>query len=56
MVGNRLSLLLNDDLDQVQSAAGRLRVLLPQLLVDKFVEAYPIVLDVEDFERALQVR
>lgn len=55
MVGNRLTLLLDDDLNQVESAAQRLRELLPQLLVDKFVEAFPMVLDVDDFERALQV-
>eukprot|EP00878_Enallax_costatus_P027132 GHUV01029183.1.p1 GENE.GHUV01029183.1~~GHUV01029183.1.p1 ORF type:complete len:231 (+),score=57.23 GHUV01029183.1:271-963(+) len=55
MVGNRLSLLLDDDLDQTEAAADRLRALLPQLLIDRFVEAFPTVLDVEDFERALQV-
>jgi hypothetical protein len=53
MVGNRLSLLLDDDLDQLTQAAQRLRELLPNLRVDCFVEAYPLVLDVDDFEMAL---
>lgn len=53
MVSNRLSLLLDDDLDQLTQAAQRLRELLPQIHVDRFVEAYPLVLDVEDFEMAL---
>lgn len=55
MVNNRLTLLLDDDLDQVAAAAVHLRQLLPQLLVDKFVEAFPLVLDVDDFELALEV-
>ena len=55
LVGNRLTLLLDDDLDDVEAAAARLRVLLPNLLVDKFVEYYPQVLDIDDFDLALQV-
>lgn len=56
LVGNRLSLLLEDDLDDVQAAAAKLQTLLPSIVVDKFVECYPQVLDIEDFELALQVR
>ena len=55
LVGNRLSLLLDDDLDGVQAAADKLKVLLPNITVDKFVEYYPQVLDIDDFELALQV-
>lgn len=55
LVGNRLTLLLDDDLDEVEAAAAKLRVLLPNLLVDKFIEYYPQVLDIDDFELALQV-
>lgn len=54
LVGNRLTLLLDDDLDEVASAAVRLQALLPGITVDKFVEYYPQVLDVDDFELALQ--
>ncbi|KAF8068392.1 hypothetical protein HT031_002081 [Scenedesmus sp. PABB004] len=54
MVNNRLTLLLDDDLDAVAAAAGRLRALLPGLHVDRFVEAFPLVLDVDDFELALE--
>lgn len=50
-----MSLLLEDDLDEVEAAVGRLRVLLPHVLVDRFVEAHPQVLDVRDFEQALEV-
>jgi hypothetical protein len=53
LVGGRLSLLLDEDLDAVAAAAARLRALLPGLRVDRFVQAFPAVLDVEDFERAL---
>jgi len=56
LVGNRLTLLLEDDLDEIEAAAARLRALLPNLIVDKFVEYYPQVLDIDDFELALQVR
>jgi hypothetical protein len=56
LVGNRLSLLLDDDLDEVAAAALRLAELLPHITVDKFVEYYPQVLDIDDFELALQVR
>jgi hypothetical protein len=37
LVERRLSLLLEDDLDEVEAAAGRLRSLLPGVLVDTFV-------------------
>ena len=40
----------------VAASVARLRELLPQILVDKFVEAHPQVLDVKDFERAIEVR
>lgn len=56
LVGNRLSLLLDDDLDEVAAAAVRLKELLPNITVDKFVEYYPQVVDIDDFELALQVR
>lgn len=56
LVGNRLSLLLDDDLDEVAAAAVTLKELLPNITVDKFVEYYPQVLDIDDFELALQVR
>lgn len=56
LVGRRLSLLLDEDLDEVQANAERLKVLLPNITVDKFVEWYPQVLDIDDFELALQVR
>lgn len=55
LVGNRLSLLLDDDLDEVQAAADKLQELLPNITVDKFVEYYPQVLDIDDFKLALQV-
>lgn len=55
MVNNRLTLLLDDDLDAVAAAAVRLRQLLPQIHVDRFVEGFPLVLDVDDFELALEV-
>jgi hypothetical protein len=56
LVGRRLTLLLDEDLDEVQANAERLKVLLPNITVDKFVEWYPQVLDIDDFELALQVR
>jgi hypothetical protein len=55
MVNNRLTLLLDDDMEAVAAAATRLRQLLPQIHVDRFVEAFPLVLDVDDFELALEV-
>jgi hypothetical protein len=55
MVNNRLTLLLDDDIEAVAAAATRLRQLLPQIHVDRFVEAFPSVLDVDDFELALEV-
>ncbi|GIL52045.1 hypothetical protein Vafri_8009 [Volvox africanus] len=54
MVSNRLSLLLDDDLVSVEAASGRLRELVPGINVDRFVETYPLVLDVECFEMALE--
>jgi hypothetical protein len=54
LVGNRLSLLLDDDLEEVAAAAVRLKELLPNITVDKFVEYYPQVLDLDDFELALK--
>ncbi|PNW77033.1 hypothetical protein CHLRE_10g419500v5 [Chlamydomonas reinhardtii] len=54
MVNNRLGLLLDDDTAQLQAAATRLRQLLPDINVDKFVETFPLVLDVECFEMALE--
>lgn len=53
MVNNRLTLVLDDDLDAVAAAADRLKTLLPALNVDKFVEIFPVVLDVDSFEVAL---
>lgn len=55
MVGARLGLLLDDDasLPDLEAAAARLRALLPGLDADRFAEAFPAVLDVDDFERAL---
>lgn len=54
-MGNRLTLLLEEDLDEVAAAAGRLRALLPLVVVDTLVERFPQVLDVDDFELAMQV-
>jgi hypothetical protein len=55
MVGNRLRLLIEDDMQDVTRAASRLRELLPGVNVDAFVADFPAVLDVEAFEMALQV-
>lgn len=49
-------MLLEDDITEIQSAAERLRQLLPYLNVDKFVEAHPQVLEVADFEVAMEVQ
>jgi hypothetical protein len=54
MVSKRFSLLLTDDMAAVAAAATRLKQLLPSIHTDYFVEAHPSVLDVEDFERALE--
>lgn len=54
MVSLRLSLLLDEDLQAVRRAVAQLRGLLPGINVDKFIEAFPAVLDVDDFERALE--
>ncbi|KAG2492574.1 hypothetical protein HYH03_009235 [Edaphochlamys debaryana] len=54
MVSNRLALLLDDDMGAVEAAGGRLRELLPGINVDRFVETFPLVLDVECFEMALE--
>jgi len=57
LVANRLGLLLDDEsqLPDFQRAAERLRALLPGIDTDRFVEAFPAVLDADDFEAALQV-
>lgn len=55
LVSSRLSLLLEEDLNDIAAAIARLRELLPFKLVDKFVEAHPQVLDVQDFEQAVEV-
>lgn len=54
MINNRLTLLLDDDLVHVAAAAGRLRQLLPDINVDRFAQTFPVVLDVECFEMALE--
>eukprot|EP00798_Chlamydomonas_sp_ICE-L_P004057 gene4057-14143_t len=54
MVSNRLTLLLEDDLDAVQIASTHLRELLPAINVDKFAETFPVVLDYESFDMAVQ--
>lgn len=58
MVSNRLGLVLDDDaaLPDLEAAAARLRALLPGIDADRFAEAFPAVLDVDDFERALEAR
>jgi hypothetical protein len=57
LVGNRLTLLLEDDLAEVAAARVRLAQLLPgNVCVDRFVEAHPQVLEVDDFAAALEVR
>lgn len=55
MINNRLTLLLDDDMEAVATAADQLRQLLPDINIDRFVEAYPLVLDVDDFQIALEV-
>ncbi|KAJ9534923.1 hypothetical protein QJQ45_029583 [Haematococcus lacustris] len=54
MVNNRMSLLLDDDMAEVEQAALRLRQLLPGMNVDAFVTDYPLVLDTDCLERALE--
>ncbi|KAL6754146.1 hypothetical protein V8C86DRAFT_2710111 [Haematococcus lacustris] len=54
MVNNRMSLLLDDDMVEVEQAALRLRQLLPGMNVDAFVTDYPLVLDTDCLERALE--
>jgi hypothetical protein len=60
MVAGRLSLLLDEDLDDVAAARDRLdaRVLLgpSRVCVDRFVEAFPVVLSARgaEFERAVE--
>jgi hypothetical protein len=57
MVGNRLDLLLEpEQLPDLERAAERLGQLVPGIDVDRFAEAFPAVLDVDDFEGALLVR
>ena len=54
MVTKRISLVLKEDLTQIAAAAKRLKELLPTIHIDRFVEAHPTVLDIDDFERALE--
>lgn len=54
MVNNRLTLLLPDDVPGLERAAERLGELLPGLNLDAFVERYPLVLDIDNFEMALE--
>ncbi len=56
MVGNRLTLLLDDDIDSVEAASGTLREMLPGLNVDLFVSDYPLVLDTDVLATAIEVR
>ncbi|KAF5841912.1 hypothetical protein DUNSADRAFT_10349 [Dunaliella salina] len=55
MVNNRLSLLADDEYlsGQFSRVAERLGQLLPGMNVGAFVAEYPLVLDVDDFERAI---
>ena len=55
MIGNRLTLLMDDDVEEIKVSAQQLRQLLPGVNVDAFVADYPAVLDVEDFKMALEV-
>lgn len=57
MVSNRLGLVLEDDasLPDFEAAAAALKQLVPGIDTDRFAEAFPAVLDVDDFERALEV-
>lgn len=54
LVNKRLSLALDEDMATVRAAIARLEQLLPGIAVDRFIEAFPTVLDVDDFERALE--
>mmetsp|Transcript_25853 Transcript_25853/g.70125 ORF Transcript_25853/g.70125 Transcript_25853/m.70125 type:complete len:274 (+) Transcript_25853:1986-2807(+) len=56
MVNNRLSLLADDEYlsGQFSKVAERLGQLLPGINVGAFVAEYPLVLDVDDFERAIE--
>ena len=56
-MANRLDLVLDaeEDLPDFAAAARRLEALLPGIDTDRFAEAFPAVLDVGDFERALEV-
>jgi hypothetical protein len=58
MVCARLGLLLDPDeqLPNLEEAARKLRALVPGIDADRFAEAFPAVLDVADFEAALEVR
>lgn len=57
MVNNRLSLLVEDDYlsGQFGEVAQKLEKLLPGMNVSAFVADFPLVLDVDDFERAVEV-
>lgn len=54
MVSGRWTLLLEEDLEKVEAAAEKLRRLLPGINVDRFVAAFPVVLNADDFEVALE--
>lgn len=56
LVSARLSLLLDDDIAALPGIRAQLQELLPTIDVDRLVQAHPNVLDVHDFELALQVR
>jgi hypothetical protein len=55
MVGNRWSLLLDDDVVAMAAAAPHLRTLLPGVNVDALAADFPAILDVDEFEAALLV-
>ncbi|KAG1665034.1 hypothetical protein FOA52_003209 [Chlamydomonas sp. UWO 241] len=54
MVNNRLSLLLDDDMRDVGDAGAKLRARLPDINIDRFVQAFPLVLDYDTFEMAIE--
>lgn len=54
MMNIRLSLILDDDMDDIVNAAARLHELLPELNIDRLVETYPQILDIETFEVGLE--
>ncbi|GAX73212.1 hypothetical protein CEUSTIGMA_g665.t1 [Chlamydomonas eustigma] len=54
MLSNRLSLLLEDDIALIEETSQKLRARLPAFDVDRFVQDYPVVLDYDAFETAMQ--